>query len=183
MLEKKYTNCLNFEHTYYLSEEYVDYLTKMYNLAVVDKEYFKDDHSIFYSVKKTTTEEYPSPVLLDNLYDKNKKLFYFYIKSLTDQVVEINKQIGENENVYLFGAHVFSQYLVNLGLDITNVLNILDNDSNKQNKRLYGTSLTVVSPETLRYKKDAIVILKAGAYTKEVKNQIKKINSRVRFIL
>lgn len=183
MLEKKYTNCLNFEHTFYLSEEYVDYMTKKHGLVVVDKEYFKNDHSIFYCVRKNTNKDASNLVSLSSLYDKNKSLFSLYIKSLTNQVTEINKQIAENKNIYLFGAHVFSQYLINLGLDITNVLNVLDNDPNKQAKRLYGTNLTVVSPEILEYKKDAIIILKAGAYTEEIKNQIKKINSHVRFIL
>ena len=45
-------NALNFEHTYYASEEIIDHMLYMNNLKIIDKQYFKKDHSIFYRVKK-----------------------------------------------------------------------------------------------------------------------------------
>ena len=44
-LENHYTNCMNFEHTMFLSEYFIDYLLNLYWYEIVDKEYFKE-HSI-----------------------------------------------------------------------------------------------------------------------------------------
>tara|TARA_R110002020_G_scaffold262166_6_gene476633 strand:- start:2625 stop:3788 length:1164 start_codon:yes stop_codon:yes gene_type:complete len=184
MLEEGYTNCLNFEHTYYLSEGYVDYFANVYDLIITDKQYFKKDHSIFYSVKKTNVNPFKNHSLLKNAYEENKNLFCNYVTNLVNQVEKLNEKIAYEKQIYLFGAHVFSQYLINLGLNTKNVLGVLDNDPNKHHKRLYGTSLKVMSPEILKNKKDAIVILKAGVYTEEIRKQIiEQINSNVRFIL
>ena len=41
-------------------------------------------------------------------------------------------------------------------------------------KRLYGTNIIVHSPEILRNEKTPVLILKAGIYNNEIKNQIKQ---------
>ena len=48
MLKRKYTNCLNFEHTVFITEPYVDYLLSKNGFKLIDKEYFKEDHSILF---------------------------------------------------------------------------------------------------------------------------------------
>ena len=45
--------------------------------------------------------------------------------------------------VYLFGAHVFSQFLIGCGFPGRARRGVLDNDPAKQGLRLYGTPLTV----------------------------------------
>lgn len=94
---------------------------------------------------------------------------------------ELNEKLkGWDGEIYLFGAHVFSQYLIAFGLDVSNVVSLLDNDSRKQGKRLYGTELNVASPEVLRGKKNVAVILKAGIYNEEIKQGISsEINDAV----
>ena len=58
MLQRKYTNCLNFEHTIFLNEEYLEFILNKYNFEIVKKQKFKDDHSIFYScIKKTNSSK------------------------------------------------------------------------------------------------------------------------------
>ena len=49
---------------------------------------------------------------------------------------------------------------------------LLDNDTNKQTKRLYGTNLFVKSPTVLKDVERPIIILKAGVYNDEIKNDI-----------
>ena len=49
MLKRKYTNCLNFEHTYFITEPYVDYLLSKNGFRLIEKQYFKKDHSIFFA--------------------------------------------------------------------------------------------------------------------------------------
>ena len=97
---------------------------------------------------------------------------------------KINKVISKAEiPVYLFGAHVFSQYLISFGLDTSNIVYLLDNDIRKEGKRLYGTSLTSKSPKILKDIPNALVILRVGVYNEEVKKDIlANINPNIIFI-
>ena len=40
MLELKYTNCLNFEHSILLVEPYIDYFLSKHGFKLLSKEYF-----------------------------------------------------------------------------------------------------------------------------------------------
>lgn len=171
MLERLYTNCINFEHTVFLTEPYIEYLLAKYGFRVDKKEYFKDDHSIFYGAIRDSSIK---PIQLDkNLYQENKKLYLDYVSYHEKLVQELNLKIqNEKTKVYLFGAHVFAQYLISFGLDVENIISLLDNDPNKQGKRLYGTDLNVESPKILKDINNPIVILKAGVYNDEIKQDI-----------
>jgi hypothetical protein len=182
MLENNYTNCINFEHTMYLIEPYIEYFLSKYNFEIIEKQYFRKDHSIFYCAKKVLhniTNE-----LSTNLYEINKSTFQKYISHHVNDVNEINDVINKTEiPVYLFGAHVFSQYLISFGLNTTNIVCLLDNDARKENKRLYGTSLISKNPKILKDIPQALVILRAGVYNEEVKNDIlTNINPNIKFI-
>jgi hypothetical protein len=75
-------------------------------------------------------------------------------------IKELNGKIAQTTMpIYLFGAHIFSQYLIGFGLETTKIKNILDNGPAKQGKRLYGTKLMVVSPKVLKDIGKAAVIL------------------------
>ena len=52
MVRRKYTNAINFEHTYFLTEEFTKYYLNLYGFEIEYKEYFLKDHSIFYSAIK-----------------------------------------------------------------------------------------------------------------------------------
>jgi hypothetical protein len=182
MLENKYTNCINFEHTIYITEPYIEYFLSKHNFEIIEKQYFRVDHSIFYCAKKTSNNTVVE--LPDDLYELNKNTFQNYINHHTDDMNRINKMINETEiPVYLFGAHVFSQCLISFGLDTSNIICILDNDAKKENKRLYGTSLISKSPKILKDIPNALVILRAGVYNEEIKKDIlTNINPNVIFI-
>lgn len=184
MLKRKYNNCLNFEHTTFLSEPYIEYLLNKNNFAIDEKIFFLDDHSIFYScTKKDLTYNYKLPL---DLYSHNKKIYEEYINYHKDLIDDLNTMISKIEkdsDLYLFGAHIFAQYLIAFGLNTENISYILDNDPNKHDKRLYGTSLKVKSPLILKESKNPYVILKAGVYNFEIKSEIyNKINPNVTFL-
>jgi hypothetical protein len=72
--------------------------------------------------------------------------------------------------------------MLNFWLNTSRIASLLDNDSNKQEKRLYGTSLKVNSLKILADTKNPVVILKAGIYNKEIKGDIlNNINPNVTF--
>jgi|APSaa5957512535_1039671.scaffolds.fasta_scaffold29359_2 hypothetical protein len=183
MLKRNYTNCINFEHTVFITEPYVDHLLSKHGFRQVAKKYFKDDHSIFYAyVKDSSVETIKLP---GGLYEHNKKLYLDYVDYHKQLIKDLNEKIdntSKNQPIYLFGAHVFAQYLIEFGLDTSRIICLLDNDPMKQGKRLYGTNMTVESPKVLADINNPIVILKAGIYNQEVSDDImNNINSTTIF--
>jgi len=177
MLRNNYTNCLNFEHTFFASKYYVDYFLEHFGYEILEHEYFREEHSIFFCAKKI--REIQQVSISKEIYQKNKDLFENYVSYHKELVGNLNNLEG---TLYLFGAHIFSQTLLQFGLDSKKVVCILDNDPNKQGKRLYGTDLFVKSPEILRDIEHGTVLLKTGVYGEEIKKQINEINSNIKFI-
>ena len=183
MIKRKYTNGLNFEHTYFLTEEFIDFFLKSSGFELIKKDYFLEDHSIFICAKKNDNLD-GAQILKKNYYEVNKKIFMSFAKYYDDLINDLNKKISKsNTNIYLFGAHIFSQYLISVGLNTKKIKSILDNDNLKQKKRLYGTNLFVEDPSVLKKEENPVVILKAGVYNEEIKNQIiNEINKSCIFI-
>ncbi|EAK0440369.1 class I SAM-dependent methyltransferase [Campylobacter lari] len=180
-LECKFGNCINFEHTIFLNENLIEYLLYKNKFQIIVKKYFKD-HSIFYLTKKSESQK---NIELKNDYEENKKLFLDMKEYYKNEVKKLNQLIKETaKEIYLFGAHLFSQNLIYNGLDVSKIKYILDNDTNKQEKRLYGTNLYVKSPQILKNNDNVLVILNAGVYSDEIKDGIlNDINSNVEVVL
>lgn len=183
MMKRKYTNCLNFEHTIFLTEPYIEYLLQSHGFRLVAKEYFLDDHSIFYAYVRDLYVQ--SADLPDGLYERNKRLYLDYVRYHEELIKDLNEKIAKlspDQSLYLFGAHVFSQYLIGFGLDTSRIECILDNDPHKQGTRLYGTSLMVSSPKILEKVENTVVVLKACVYNDEIRKDIlENINPKTVF--
>ena len=144
--------------------------------SLITREKFMDDHSMFYHFKKTTKNKVDIKNF-ENKYDYNKKLFTEWFDHHKNEAENLLQQIQKtNSPVFLFGAHIFSQTLLNFGLDEKHIGCILENDDKKHNKRLYGTNLIVKSPDILKDQHEPMIILRAGVYNNEIKEQILKIN-------
>lgn len=181
-LERCYTNCMDFEHTLFLTEPYVEHMLAKYGFAIEKKELFMPDHSIFYAAVKTgNVVDKPLP---PDLYEKNRACYLAYVAYHEKLIAELNEHLrSTSKPTFLFGAHIFAQSLIGFGLDQSRIVSLLDNDPNKQGRRLYGTSLMVQSPEALRNLEAPCVILKTGVYNKEIKEQIlTTINPNVEFL-
>lgn len=182
MLERKYTNCINFEHTVLLTEPHIEFLLSQNGFRTVAREYFLEDHSIFYAAVRDGGVAAAS--LPRGLYSRYRELYLEYLRYHKQLIEKLNRDIRDcGRPVYLFGAHVFSQYLIAFGLDTGPIVSLLDNDPNKQGKRLYGTPLQVSSPKALEGVENPLVILKAGVYNEEVRQDIlTNINPGTRFL-
>lgn len=181
MLENKYTNAINFEHTIFFTESCVEYLLARHGFRVIEKSYFLDNHSIFYA---TVRDSSVPPLKSSNLYcEENIKIFNDFLNYYKKFIEITNEKIKRTDRqIFLFGGHVFTQYLISFGLDVSRIISLLDNDKNKHGKRLYGTNLKVHSPGILEGISTPIVILKAGPYNEEIKTDIiANINSNVEF--
>lgn len=179
-LKRKYTNALNFEHTMFLTDYFVDVLLAQCGFRIADKQKYKD-HSVFYTTVKTKKKN--MTVVYKNKYPTYKRIFMDFISYHKSVVESLNNKIKKVKSpVYCFGAHIFTSYLINFGLDISKLTTILDNSPAKQGRRFYGTNFIVESPKVLRGKGKVYVILKAGIYNKEIREDIlKNINSKVVF--
>lgn len=174
-LQKKYSNTINFEHTYFITDYFLEYLLLKHGFEVVEKMYYAD-HSIFYAARKKAAQS-STTISINNYYSQNKELYLQMLKYYDDQVEKINGLMEQfSGDVFLFGAHIFSQFLVYKGLDQTRIKSILDNSEIKKGKRLYGTALYVDAVKSIEHNKTCAVILKAGQYQEEVKRQILLIN-------
>jgi SAM-dependent methyltransferase len=181
LFSNKFTNAINFEHTFLMTEYFVDYLLAESGFKILSKNNY-ENHSHFYCVEKV--DFLKNSIILENKYDYYKKMFNDFINHHLELVKELNDKINETDNpVFLFGAHIFSQYLLSFGLNGSKIRNILDNSQIKQGKRLYGTNIKVLSPSILSNYKEPIVILKAGLYNKEIMDDIwQNINKKTIFI-
>lgn len=178
-VRRKYSNALFFEHTYLITEDYIDIILKKYGYKILKKQYFGDGHSIFYATEKIDNIFQETETDYRRLYNLNRKEFTDFVNHNKAIVQKANEFIETScGNVWLFGAHIFAQYLINSGLKTERINGILDNDRLKQGKRLYGTELNVFSPKILSEEQEPRLILNAGAYTQEIKEDIlKNINN------
>lgn len=178
MVNNNFTNGINFEHTYMLSEELLDFIVKKNGFKIIHKELF-NPYNIFVVCEKT---DVGTDIPINNLYEKNLSLFTNFINFHKDFINKVN-EIDRN-GFYVFGGHIFSQYLFMFGLSFSRCICILDNDPNKIDKRLYGTELYVRSPKILADVEIPVVVLRAAQFSDEIKNDIiKNINSKTIFIM
>lgn len=175
-LERKFSNILNFEHTYLLTRDLIIYLMWQSGFELLECKDFQS-HSVFYAFLKT---ENPRPVPIPDNYERLQEEFLSYTNFFEREVVQLNKKISNfNGEIFLFGGHVFSQFLLALGLNERKIVGVLDNSQVKRGKRLYGTALNIFSPEKIKDKDQVAVILKVGQYQDEVREQLLAINREV----
>jgi hypothetical protein len=169
-------NSLNFEHTYLLLPEQIESIFNSLGLLIVNKMSYLE-HSYFYHLKKVDIK--PKIYSLPNISEKSKQ-FITMITDLRGFVSNVNEVVKNlDAPIFLFGAHVFSQSLVVLGLGTEKIYGIIDNAESKQNERLYGTKLLVYPPKIIAEFPLVYVVLKASHYQEEIKSQLLEINPNV----
>jgi hypothetical protein len=179
-LSKNYANTINFEHTYFLTECVTDYLLKKLGYKVRGKYFFKG-HSIFYCAEYIGMKD--DNIIPLNNYKEYKVMYLSMIEYYKHEVESLNiKMINWHGEIYLFGAHIFSQFLIHMGLDVIRINGIIDNSKEKQGKRLYGTTLSVSNPNIITHKGSVMTIVKAGQYQDEVEGQLYEINKNVHIV-
>ena len=179
MIEDKFTNAMNFEHTYMLTYDMAERMLNIAGLNIVDKKHFSP-HAIFVVAEKANSKSAAAA-----RYEGNISIFDDFIVYYKEEIKNIQSQIRSNkEDTFIFGAHIFTQSLIGFGLSEDLFSNVLDNDPNKIGSRLYGTSLQVKSPKILKDIESPVVVLKAAMYTEEIKKDIlENINPNTKFIL
>jgi hypothetical protein len=180
-------NALNFEHSTLLSETHFDELLANTNFSILKKSYYGPNHSIIYLLEKLDRNLLPTSTFLSDQYEFHNNLFRAYVSSFAITARDICSQINDlnpsgSRQTFLFGAHLFSQFLIASGLDVNLFDGVLDNNCAKHGRRLYGSTLITSSPNTLSQINDPIVVIKAGVYTHEISSEIRQICPSVSII-
>jgi len=183
-LRRGWQNSIMFEHPQLLTPAAIDFLLTRHGFRFKQREVFADAHSLFYCFSYDGVQKLSPTPTIPNEYDENRRLFSSWLLANKEFTTRVNQLIATNKNqraIYVFGAHIFTQYLVSFGLSIDEVTAILDNATDKQGKRLYGLRQEILSPQVLRGVKDPAVILRVGAYADEIKQGILKVNPGTTF--
>jgi predicted SAM-dependent methyltransferase len=166
---------LQFEHTYYIDEYYLQKICDLTGFEIVNKMYY-DGHSVFYQLRKCEIKN----VTYDTNYVSDKYVSLYNLH--TSKIEDINKSLGKG-NIFLYGAHITSQFYIFNGLNCNNIIGILDGSASKHNKYLYGTNLKTFDPNIISMYDDVTVIVShMGIYVKEISESLQNINNRVTFL-
>lgn len=171
---------LHFEHTFYFSENTMKEILKFSGFEVLEVRNF-GSHSLFFKCKKNKK----SVMDIKKIKKINKNVSDLFIKNFNyfkNKVELINKEILPNEikDVFLYGCHISSQFLINVGLNTKKINFILDNSESKIDKKLYGTNHLTKSPLIIKDIKNPIVITShMSIYESEINKQLKEINKTV----
>lgn len=181
-LKQHHPNTLNFEHTILLTENAIEELLRVTGFEIVEKQCFRNDHSVFYATRKVAAFSQLAALRL-NEFTTNKKMFMDFVTAQQEAVSRINTALAQVPGkAYLFGAHIFSQITLGFGLHVDRIAGIIDNDASKHGKRLYGTNLIVSGPEVLSTVEHPVVVLRVGSYRREIMDGIVKCISPRRVI-
>ena len=180
MMRDGFTNAMNFEHTYGLTKNLLYKILSHAKLKIIDEQDYSEYCVFIVAQKDAQTSDTPE---FDNVEDSS--YFHDFIFDRQTETGRIKGSLTEKrENTFIFGAHIFTQFLLKFGLNESSFSFILDNDLDKQGCRLYGTNLVVKSPKILKDIESPLVVLKAAQYTEEIKADIlENINPNTRFIL
>ena len=171
---------MNFEHSYFIDMSITEAILNFSNFEITKTKKFSPYAAFIIATKKEGIKRKTS---LKNL--NHEQIFEGFYQHHYNDVQRIIKELENNkEETFIFGAHIFTQFLFGFGLKEECFLNVLDNDPAKVGNRLYGTKLQIKSPKILKDIKNPVVVLKAAMYTDEIKEDIlKNINPNTRFIL
>ena len=167
---------LQFEHTYYIDAHYVQRICDSAGFRIVKTEYF-NNHSVFFHLKKDIAKVRDYDCI--SLSERFSNLFEIH-KSKID---EINEIISEEAAVFIYGAHITSQFYIFNGLNSLKINGVLDGSISKINKYLYGTNLkTFGAEEIIKYDDAVVIVSHMGIYVEEISKQLKSIKNNIRLL-
>jgi hypothetical protein len=170
LLAQAGSNALNFEHTYFFDLELVSWMLRDAGFTLID-EYRFERHSFFLEARPDGVPGRAGPP--PDAGAGARALLACVDAAREDASTLAARAAAYDGPVYLFGAHVFSQFLIGAGFSADRVEAVLDNDPAKHGLRLYGTPLTVRPPAVLAERDAAAVIVRATHYTAEIREQLR----------
>jgi hypothetical protein len=176
LLDQAGANALNFEHTYFFDVALLSWMLRDAGFTVQEPRRF-EQHSLFVAARPDAEPGAAGPP--PDARGGARAFGRFVTAARADAEALAARAAAFDGSVYLFGAHVFSQFLIGCGFPAQSATAVLDNDPAKQGLRLYGTPLEVAAPAVVaegdRSARPAAVIVRATHYTAEITEQLRAL--------
>jgi hypothetical protein len=180
LLGQSGANALNFEHTYFFDVELLSWMLRDAGFTVEEPQRF-EQHSLFMAARPDAESGAAGPP--PDARGGAQAFARFVSEARADAEALATRAAGFDGPVYLFGAHVFSQFLIGCGFPAESATAVLDNDPHKQGLRLYGTPLEVAAPAVVAEvdppTPPVAVIVRATHYTAEITEQLRTLAPQV----
>jgi hypothetical protein len=168
-------NCLNCEHTFFITNEHLVTVFEKYGLRLVN---FcnHDDYSITFHFSKLLQ---PKQCIISPSIDINT-----YFKDIFSRIEYLNSILISSEDpVYIWPCSVHIIMLFYLGLQYKKLAGVLDNSPHKHNQFIYGYQLKCYSFCDIvnQSSKNITIIFNGGCFNKEVAQQIYPPNIKIIF--
>ncbi|WP_445148546.1 class I SAM-dependent methyltransferase [Baekduia sp. Peel2402] len=180
LLAQSGSNALNFEHTYFFDRDLMVWMLEDAGFSIVAEAPF-EQHSLFFEARPDVA---PGQAGAPPDARGGAQAFASFVDAARVDAARLTARASTFDgDVYLFGAHVFSQFLIGCGFPAQRARAVLDNDPNKQGQRLYGTPLTVAAPEAMAQRsrdgRATAVIVRATHYSAEITAQLRALAPEV----
>jgi len=160
---------INNQHTFYYEKENIKSLFEMYGFIQLNVINFKD-HSLFFHFQKSNSI-IPYQIKPINV---EKELFnHFNSILLNIQKFKLDKPF------YIMPSYMYGQIVYNFLNNKKHILGFIDNDINKCNKRIYGTSVLTFEPSILSSNECNDILIVKTPYFDEMYKQVKNINKNI----
>ena len=169
-------NALNFEHTYYFGIPTLLWMLQDAGFELDELRRFERHSIMVAALARATAGEARRP---PDASAGAEAFIAFVEGAKTDAQALAERAAAFDGDVFLFGGHVFSQFLIGCGFPQARATAIFDNDPAKQGRRLYGTDLTVRAPQEVVEFERAAVIVRAAHYTAEITAQLRELAPHV----
>jgi hypothetical protein len=177
LYNSKNISIIHNEHTFFVGDNEIRYLFSQYGFSCSMFHEFKK-HSLFYNFVYDPSIK-PLP-----LYKNMERSEYIqsYLKNFEESIAKV---IIDKPCFICPAGHYGQKIYYYLQKYSKHIIGFIDNDLSKQNKRVYGTSSHVYSPDILlKYANTVIsIILYAGPYTVEIKNQLNLLHDSIEYII
>ena len=181
-LTKKYWNAITSEHLNYPFVEHLQDLCARLGLNA-EFTYFKS-HSVFMQVSHSSKGDVTSKYLQGCAQGNTRQMLKDWVIEINSKIHRYERAVGDAaQELILTGASHLSQYICLMSADIcSKVKFVIDNASDKHDKRLYGTQLIVQAYDIMKQFQNPVVIVPPSPYVKEMTTQILILNPDARVI-
>jgi hypothetical protein len=181
MVKRADLNFLNFEHNYFLTRSRVYEILGEMGYRILKEKEFRT-HSIFIAAVLDSKGRKTIEINRSHHLSVERELIVDYLEQCQNKVKKLNQAMSNFDGeIYIFGSHIFTQFLIAFGLNTQRLSSCLDNSIIKRGKRLYGTTLISFTPEEkLDRGKKQLVVGSIAGYEAEVRRQLLSLNPNVK---
>ncbi len=175
-LEKEFLSFLHVEHTYYVTTEHLTRMMAEIGFSCTADECFKE-HSLFFHFKRLENKTLPPYANGMEILEKFKAYY--------EKRDSLYSKLRLSQPSYIVPGGHYGQLIYHYLREQKNyIVGFLDNDNSKVGKRIYGTDKYVYRMDQVLQDrgKKITIILNAGPYAEEIKNQLNGYHPDLEYI-